>query len=156
MIRAFPLKHYAHRSKREKITAPAKLVTERVNFSHPDLSRAMNRLLRNCGRTIVRKKLESLKEDRHIQNQELNGAYSSQGCRCGYVDAKNRKSQSEFECKFCGLTMNADVKSAKVIDGRSSAPNLGAKYISKRSVLDELVKRFIERRKVGADNRSAL
>lgn len=32
---------------------------------------------------------------------------------CNFIDAKNRKSQSEFECICCGHEENADVNAAK-------------------------------------------
>ena len=41
--------------------------------------------------------------------------YTSQTCsqvKCHYCNAKNRKSQSEFVCLRCGLTMNADKNAA--------------------------------------------
>ena len=39
--------------------------------------------------------------------------YTSQICsQCGYVDAGNRRTQSEFECKQCGYSINADINAA--------------------------------------------
>jgi putative transposase len=32
--------------------------------------------------------------------------------RCGYVDKNNRRSQSEFKCKRCGYTANADINAS--------------------------------------------
>ncbi len=46
-------------------------------------------------------------------------AYSSQECSaCHYVDAKNRLSQSEFQCIKCGYTEHADINASKVIKHR--------------------------------------
>jgi putative transposase len=43
----------------------------------------------------------------------VNPAYTSQTCSdCGFVHPGNRKSQSEFLCQACGLTMNADFNAA--------------------------------------------
>lgn len=39
---------------------------------------------------------------------------------CGYIDKKNRKSQSEFICLKCGHMENADTNAAKNISGRAT------------------------------------
>ena len=41
---------------------------------------------------------------------------------CGYIDKKNRKSQSEFCCKQCGHSENADLNAAKNIALRATMP----------------------------------
>src|SRR5690606_1500292 len=70
---------------------PAHLVLERLNFQAPGLSRRMNRLLQNCGRAVVRQKLQDLEEKYGVAATVVNTAYSSQECSaCGYVDARNR------------------------------------------------------------------
>ncbi len=47
-------------------------------------------------------------------------AYTSQTCHaCGHCERTNRKSQSEFCCQHCGLTMNADANAAKNIKARA-------------------------------------
>ena len=52
----------------------------------------------------------------------VNACYSSQQCsNCGYVDSKNRKTQSEFECKSCGSKLNADKNAALNILSRGTA-----------------------------------
>ena len=46
-------------------------------------------------------------------------AYSSQECSaCGYTDAANRRTQSEFRCIQCGFAANADHNAACVIKQR--------------------------------------
>ena len=48
-------------------------------------------------------------------------AYTSQTCRaCGVVDARSRRSQSEFECVACGHQGNADVNAAVNILARGA------------------------------------
>lgn len=43
----------------------------------------------------------------------VNPAYTSQTCsRCGHIHPGNRKSQSEFVCRACGLAINADLNAA--------------------------------------------
>lgn len=43
----------------------------------------------------------------------VNPAYTSQTCSgCGHKHPENRKSQAEFVCQACGLTMNADHNAA--------------------------------------------
>ena len=46
-------------------------------------------------------------------------AYSSQTCsECGHVDARSRRSQSEFACVACGVVLHADTNAAIVIKQR--------------------------------------
>ncbi len=48
-----------------------------------------------------------------IKVRFVDPAYTSQTCsKCGYVDKENRKSQSKFICKECGLNINADYNAA--------------------------------------------
>ena len=50
---------------------------------------------------------------------EVDPAYSSQTChRCGWVDKRNRRSQSEFECGRCRFVGHADYNAAKVVAAR--------------------------------------
>ncbi len=91
------------------------------------------------------------KEEYGIKITEVNPAYRSQTCsNCGYVSPTNRKTQSLFICDFCNKEQNLDVNSAKNILLRSFQ-KIKSIYISKRKILDELIKEFIERyRKVGS------
>jgi putative transposase len=48
--------------------------------------------------------------------EKINPAYTSQTCAgCGHRDPKSRESQSRFQCRACGLTVNADVNAARNI-----------------------------------------
>jgi putative transposase len=50
---------------------------------------------------------------------EVDPAYTSQTCNvCGWVDKRNRLSQSEFECGRCGFVGHADHNAAIVIAAR--------------------------------------
>jgi putative transposase len=50
---------------------------------------------------------------------KVNARHTSQTCnKCGYVDAKNRISQSLFICLKCGNEDNADFNAAKNIEGK--------------------------------------
>lgn len=52
---------------------------------------------------------------------EVPAAYSSQTCSaCGVVDAKSRRSQSEFSCVACGYVDHADLNAAKVLKCRAN------------------------------------
>jgi len=47
-------------------------------------------------------------------------AYTSRSCSgCGYCDRRNRKSQSQFQCLQCGLTLNADFNAALNVKTRA-------------------------------------
>jgi len=124
---------------------PKEIVIERLNFQSPKLSKRLNRILQNFGKGIIRNKLNQLKEEYGIKITEVNPAYTSQTCsKCGYVNPKNRKSQSVFICEFCNKKQNADVNAARNILLRSSQ-EIGSIFIKKSKVLDKLVKEFIKR-----------
>jgi putative transposase len=125
---------------------PQELVLERLDFRNPDLSRRLNAILRNCGRSIIQAKLADLEDRFGITSTEVNPAYSSQTCNaCGYVDKRNRPSQGTFRCLWCGHTKHADLNAAPNI-GRRRALAIGSVFQSKASVLAEVVRAFGERR----------
>lgn len=56
---------------------------------------------------------------------EVPAAYTSQACsECGCIDARSRRSQSEFCCVHCGHTDHADLNAAKNILSRANRPAL--------------------------------
>ena len=131
-----------------KLHAPKEIIIERLDFQSPKLSKRLNRVLQRFGKSIIKQKLESLKEEFGINIIEVNPSYTSQTCsKCGYVDRRNRKSQAVFICGFCGSKQNSDVNAAKNLLFRSSKKLLSSIYISKSKILDELVKLFIKRYK---------
>lgn len=124
---------------------PAKVVIESLDFRSPDLSRRLNRLVQNFGRTWFRQKLDMLSEQYGFLVEEVHAAYSSQTCKsCGYVAKNNRSSQSKFHCRFCGRKAHADPNGAEVIRQRRSLPEY-APWKSKRQVLQATVGRFLKR-----------
>lgn len=68
---------------------------------------------------------------------EVPAHYSSQTChQCGCVDAANRRSQAEFCCAGCGLSMHADLNAALVLKdraNRSAQPVEGSALATRRS-----------------------
>ena len=125
--------------------APKRLIVERLHFRNPDLSRRMNRLVTNAGRTIVQKKLKALTDEFGIEVVELNPAYSSQECHaCGYVDRKNRKNE-KFKCLWCGRKVHADVNAPRALGARRSRPVVGPGWVTKATILCALVRRHAER-----------
>lgn len=125
---------------------PKELVLERLDFRHSDLSRRLNAILRNCGRSIIEAKLADLKDRYGIMSTEVNPAYSSQTCSCcGYVDKRNRPSQGTFRCLWCGNTLHADLNAAANIEARRARLN-GWLFQGKAAVLAERVREFGERR----------
>jgi putative transposase len=114
---------------------PRKIIIEKLDFRSPELSKRMNRLIQNFGKRYLKEKLERLHQLCGIEIVEVYPAYSSQECSCcGYVDKKNRKSTQEFECKFCGKKINAQVNSAKNLLERSSLREFNP-YLPKKQVL---------------------
>ena len=133
---------------------PTELIVEHLDFRNPNLSRRLNRLLSNCGRSIVTAKLTDLKERYGITSGEVNPAYTSQTCSrpgCGYVDARNRTSQGRFHCLWCGSTRQADLNAASNIRARRACPN-GWKGWGKATALAELVRAFSGSRRFRAAN----
>lgn len=124
---------------------PEHIVVERLNFQSQRLSKRLNRLIGNFGKSIVKAKLNDFSEKYGTTIEEVNPAYTSQTCSsCDYVDKKNRRSQSVFICACCGLKLHADINAARCIDARSSS-SIANIYKSKAFILDKLVTKFIER-----------
>ena len=127
------------------VHAPAELAVERLDFRFPNMSRRMNRLITNCGRAVFRAKLTDLRDKFGIAATEENAAYTSQECSlCRYVDARNRRSQSKFTCRWCGSVKHADVDASRSIAKRRSL-GLGTKWVTKAAILGALVKLHAER-----------
>ncbi|MEJ5300277.1 MAG: zinc ribbon domain-containing protein [Thermodesulforhabdaceae bacterium] len=122
---------------------PANLIIEKLDFRSPGLSRRMNRLVQNLGRRYFLQKVHRLRELLGIEVVEVNPAYTSQECsNCGYVDERNRKDTQSFECKACGLKLNAQVNGARNIRRRSSLVDLIKLHTPKKKVLSILAERY--------------
>ena len=155
--RAF-LKNEIHRTLRQVLLRhkPAQVSVELLDFRSPRLSRRMNRLVQNFGRTEFNKALSGFSEQYGFTVAEVEPAYSSQECnRCHYVDAKNRK-ESKFVCRSCGHTAHADVNAARnhalracSVPGRSGEQRPGRR-ISRVKVLQELVERLATANRLAA------
>jgi putative transposase len=129
-----------------KLYLPKHINLERLNFKNSNLSKKINRILSNCGRSVINEKLQSLQEIYGITNKEINPAYTSQECiNCHYVDKKNRTTQEIFKCKNCRRTLNADVNGAKIIDYRSSVIELANIYTHRKKILHKIVTLFVKR-----------
>ena len=124
---------------------PKHIVVERLNFQSQKLSKRLNRLIGNFGKSIVKAKLNDFSEKYGVTIEEVNPAYTSQTCSsCDYVAKNNRRSQAVFICACCGLKLHADINASRCIDARSSS-SIASIYNSKAFTLDKLVIRFIER-----------
>ena len=114
---------------------PSEIHVEKLDFRGQNIGKVNNRLLNNFGKSTIRKKLSSLSECKLIVIKEKNPAYTSQECsNCHYTDKKNRKTQSEFVCKCCGLKINADVNASRNHVFRSSEYD----YKSRSKILQTL------------------
>lgn len=128
-----------------KTKKPVVLLLERLDFRNQDLSARLNRIVQNCGRAVVKAKLADLEDRFGIRAEEVNPTYTSQTClRCGHVDKRNRRDQSTFQCPWCARTMHAEGNAARNI-GERRADSIGSVYRPKAAILDELVRRFVER-----------
>ncbi|TLX16612.1 zinc ribbon domain-containing protein [Rhizobium sp. MHM7A] len=127
---------------------PSRLFLERLNFRSSRFSRQMNRLLQNCGRSVLQTKLQALSDEFGIETTEVVSAYTSQTCSCcGYVDKRNRPSQEQFSCKWCGNKMHADVNASRNIGSERFRSFTVLRPGIRKAVLDVLVSEHIERNK---------
>jgi putative transposase len=56
----------------------------------------------------------------------VDARYSSQACsQCGSIDKRNRVCQSEFSCKHCGFSLNADLNAARNLASRAKGATSG-------------------------------
>jgi putative transposase len=125
-----------------KDIAPKEIVLEKLDFRNSKLSKSMNRILRKCGRSVVKSKLQMLQKDFGITIKEVNPAYTSQGCNnCGFVHKTNRKNRDKFQCKICNHKQNADINASRNIQSRSSCSVLSGKS-SKRTIKNYLFEQF--------------
>lgn len=125
---------------------PKEIVVETINFQGSRLSKRLNRILNNCGRSVIKQKLESLEELYGIVISKINPAYTSQECSsCHNVDKKSRVSRSEYVCTSCGQKLHADINAARNILHRRSVPELANVYITKHEILGWLRKFHSER-----------
>jgi putative transposase len=128
------------------VRKPTTIYLERLNFQSSDLSRRMNRILQNCGRGVLRAKLQALKEEFGVETTEVVSAYTSQTCSCcGYVDRRNRKSQAVFACRWCDRSWHADVNAARNIGSERFRSIGSAKRGVRSNVLEMLVIQHLER-----------
>jgi putative transposase len=130
---------------------PTRLFLERLDFRSPELSARMNRLLQNCGRSVVKAKLQSLSEEYGVEATEVASPYTSQTCSCcGYVDRRNRRKQARFACLWCGNKMHADVNAARNIGSERfrafGSVRAGARSVILNVLVDRHVERFYERK----------
>lgn len=123
------------------------VVIEGLNFNNPDLSKRLNRIIKNFGQKLFKDKLKELSVKYGFNVIELNPAYSSQECNvCGYVDSKNRNTQKLFKCLCCKKVVHADIQAALVLKKRFlQDKNQGVKGLNKSIILEKLKVRFISK-----------
>jgi putative transposase len=122
---------------------PKDLVLERLDFRNPELSRQLNRIIGNCGRSVLKAKLAALEQEKGITSTEVNPAYTSRKCgSCGYVDTRNRPGGERFRCLFCGRKKHADLNAPINISQRRALVD-GALWMNKASVLAHEVAAFM-------------
>lgn len=128
-----------------EVHRPSKLYLETLNFQSPGMSARMNRLIQNCGRSVLRTKLAAISQEFGIEATEVASAYTSQACSCcGYTDKRNRSAQ-KFQCRFCGNRMHADVNASRNVGSERfrffGSPTPGFR----QRILDMLVSQHVER-----------
>lgn len=103
--------------------APAEIVMESLDFRDAQMSRRMNRLIRNFGRSVVKEKLAALSEEYGIVFTQVPAAYTSQECpHCHHTEKANRATRDKFCCVKCRFKRHADVVGALNIRSRRSWP----------------------------------
>ena len=125
---------------------PEKIIREEVSFQKsPQLSKRLNRLLSRFGKRYLELALKRLEATHGIVVEARDASYSSQQCyQCGYIDAKNRKSQSIFKCLFCGKKVHADVNAARVVRDRRSVAVSPSAPAQRKHCLNEQVRIFMQ------------
>ena len=125
---------------------PEKILREQVSFQkNPQLSGRLNRLLSRFGKRYLELALKRLEATHGIVVESRQAAYSSQQCHCcGYIDSKNRKSQSEFQCLFCNKKVHADVNAARVVRDRRSVAASPSSPAQRKLCLNEQVRMFMQ------------
>lgn len=107
-------------------------------------SRQMNRWLRAGQLGYARDKLKFKLDERGIRYRSVQPAYSSQECsHCGFISPMNRRTQTDFECLWCGHKANADENAAANIAKRFGDQVLNT--LPFRDVETELAIRFLRR-----------
>jgi len=127
------------------VKRPSKLYLEKLNFQSPGMSAWMNRMIQNCGRSVLSVKLKAIKQQFGVEATEVASAYTSQTCSCcGYTDKRNRSAQ-KFQCRFCGNRMHADVNASRNVGSERfrffGSPTPGFR----QRILDTLVSQHVER-----------
>lgn len=108
-------------------------------------SRRMNRILSAAQLGYLTRRLREKLDYAPIRYHSVPAAYSSQECVvCGYVDEKNRPSQGQFRCLWCGNADNADVNAGKVLVKRFGDTEL-SNVDDYRQVKAILLQRFFDR-----------
>jgi hypothetical protein len=116
---------------------------EALDFRSPRLSRRLNRLTQHFGQGVLTEKLKALEVQFGIVTERREAAYSSQERhRCHYINPRNRVSQSQFRCKFCGLQQHADIQAARTLRDRRSVAESGSSAWRRRAFLVERVAAF--------------
>lgn len=132
---------------------PTSLTLERLDFRMPGLSKRLNRIIQNCGRSVLNTKLIAIHQEFGIESTQVGSAFTSQTCSCcGYVDKRNRRTQAQFECLWCGNKTHADVNASRNIGSERfrSFPALRPGF--RKKVLRLLVSEHLERhiRRIGS------
>lgn len=124
---------------------PKELIVERLSFQSPKLSKRMNRILSKFGKKMIQDKFKRLEEEFGIITTQINPAYTSQECQCGYIAKSNRKSQSKFLCGYCLKKANADINASRILVARSSCKSANI-YLKKETVLRIRIEKFLTER----------
>lgn len=110
--------------------APKTLVFEELNFQDGGLSRELNLLLTQCGRSFFDRKQKDLYEKFGIEMVKVQPHWTSQECsKCGHIHPSNRQGEI-FQCVSCGHQAHADENAALNIRSRRPVP--GSKTLIKR------------------------
>ncbi len=122
------------------------VVLEKLNIQGMRFkSRRMNRILSAAQLGYLTRRLREKLDYAHIRYGSVPAAYSSQECAaCGYVDRKNRPTQTQFDCLWCGYADHADVNAGKVLVKRFGDTELRT-VGDYREVKTILLQRFLDR-----------
>ncbi|MFQ9545301.1 MAG: RNA-guided endonuclease TnpB family protein [Clostridium sp.] len=107
---------YNHSISKNIVDFAKKNKCEFINMEALEGTNFEEKLLSIWGYYQLREQVIYKAEREGIKVRLVNPAYTSQRCsKCGYIDKENRPSQANFECKSCGLKINADYNASQNI-----------------------------------------
>jgi transposase len=130
---------------------PAVMVTEKLDFRGPALSKDISRRVNLWARRVLKERVEFKASAARCRRKQVNPAYSSQTCPlCGYVHRANRRGD-RFQCQQCRHIGDADQVAAFNHKARANDPDIRL-FTPKVRVKEILLARYYARLPQGSSS----